>query len=525
MTVHRMMGIETEYGVLEPGQPMANPMALSAAVVAAYAQTVAATTRWDYEGEDPLADARGFRLDRAAAHPDQLTDSPADLAAALGPYHRRRPHAGERPAPMTSLVLTNGARLYVDHAHPEYSSPEVTGPRAAVTWDRAGEEIMRRSAAALAAEPAMPDVALYKNNVDGKGQSYGTHENYLMDRRVPFGDIVRYLTPFLVTRQVFTGAGRVGLGQRSEIPGFQLSQRADYIENDVGLETTFNRPIINTRDEPHADAERHRRLHVIAGDANLLQTATYLKLGTTSLVLWLLEQEAIPLALDAVALDDAVAETRAVSHDTTLSHRLTLADGRSMTALEIQRLYLEVISEAVEAAGDVDAETRDVLERWDSVLTRLAEDPMTCAADVEWVAKLRVLEGLRRRDGIGWENPRLAALDLQWSDVRPERSIYQRLAATGAVELLVTPEEVDHAVHHPPIDTRAWFRGEAIRRYGTAVSAAGWESVVLDVPGAEHLVRLPMLEPARGTREHVGEVLDQSADVAGLLEELRRRHG
>ena len=522
MTVRRMMGIETEYGVLEPGFPMANPMALSAAVVAGYAQSVA-TARWDYEGEDPLADARGFRLDRAAAHPDQLTDSPADLAARLGPYHRRRPGPEERPGPMTSLVLTNGARLYVDHAHPEYSSPEVTGPRAAVLWDRAGEEVMRRAAAALAAEPAMPDVALYKNNVDGKGQSYGTHENYLMDRAVPFGDVVRYLTPFLVTRQVFTGSGRVGLGPRSEVPGFQLSQRADYVENDVGLETTFNRPIINTRDEPHADAERYRRLHVIVGDANLLETATYLKLATTSLVLWLLEQDAVPLALDTVALDDAVAETRLVSHDTALTHRLTLADGRQMTALEIQRLYLDTIREAL--GPDVDAETRDVLARWDSVLTRLGEDPMSCAADVEWVAKLRVLEAMRRRDGLGWEHPRLAALDLQWSDVRPERSIYQRLAASGAVERLVTQEDVDAAVHAPPPDTRAWFRGETVRRYGAGVAAAGWESVVLDVPGTEHLVRLPMVEPGRGTRAQVGEALDASPDVATLLEELRRRHG
>jgi len=523
MTVRRMMGIETEYGVLEPGQPMANPMALSAAVVAAYAQTVGATARWDYEGEDPLSDARGFRLDRAAAHPDQLTDSPQDLAAALGPYRRRRPVPGERPPAMTSLVLTNGARLYVDHAHPEYSSPEVIGPRAAVAWDRAGEEVMRRAAAALAAEPAMPDVALYKNNVDGKGQSYGTHENYLMDRAVPFGDIVRYLTPFLVTRPVFTGAGRVGLGQRSEIPGFQLAQRADYIENDVGLETTFNRPIINTRDEPHADAERYRRLHVIAGDANLLEPATYLKLGTTSLVLWLLEQEAVPLALDAVALDDAVAEARLVSYDTSLTHRLTLADGRTMTALEIQRVYLDIIRDAL--GDDVDDETRDVLERWDSLLTRLGEDPMSCAREVEWVAKLRLLEGLRRRDGIGWENPRLAALDLQWSDVRPERSIYQRLAASGAVDLVVPAEEVEHAVHHPPADTRAWFRGETIRRYGSGVAAAGWESVVLDVPGTEHLIRLPMAQPDQGSREHVGDALDVSPDVGALLEELRRRHG
>ncbi|HLS74441.1 MAG TPA: depupylase/deamidase Dop [Actinomycetaceae bacterium] len=520
MTVRRMMGIETEYGIMQPGAPMANPMALSAAVVAAYAEQAGASARWDYEGEDPLADARGFRLDRAAAHPDQLTDSPADRDAALGGLRRRRPDPAGH-GPVTSLVLTNGARLYVDHAHPEYSSPEVIGPRAAVQWDRAGEEVMRRATAVLAAEPAMPDVALYKNNVDGKGQSYGTHENYLVDRAVPFGEIVRYLTPFLVTRQVFSGAGRVGLGPRSEIPGFQLSQRADYIENDVGLETTFNRPIINTRDEPHADAERYRRLHIIIGDATLLEAATYLRLGTTALVLWLLEQQAVPLALDAIALDDPVAETRLVSHDTSLTHRLTLADGRTMTALEIQQLYLEVITVAL--GDEVDPETRDVLDRWQAVLAGLGSDPMGCAAQVEWVAKLQLLEGMRQRDGAGWDDPRLAALDLQWSDLRPERSIYQRLLTAGRVETLTDPAEVARAVTDPPADTRAWFRGEVIRRYGAEVTAAGWESVVLDLPGEEHLVRLPMREPARGTRADLAALLDASPDATTLLDELRQR--
>ena len=526
MTVRRTMGIETEYGVFEPGNPMGNPMALSAAVVAAYRDVVGAgaTARWDYEGEDPLADARGFRMDRAAAHESQLTDSPAERLAALGPLRRRRPEPGLDRSPITSVVLTNGARLYVDHAHPEYSSPEVVGPLDVVRWDRAGEEIMRTAAAALAAEPAMPDVALYKNNVDGKGQSYGTHENYLMDRAVPFGEIVRYLTPFLVTRQVFCGAGRVGIGPRSEHPGFQISQRADYIENDVGLETTFNRPIINTRDEPHADAARYRRLHVIAGDANLFDVSTYLKVATTSLVLWLLEQEAVPLALDAVVLDDAVAETRLVSHDTTLTHRLTLADGRQLTALEIQRVYLEVITEALEARGAIDDDTREVLDRWDSVLTRLGQDPALCAREVEWVAKLRVLDAMRSRDGLGWDDARLAALDLQWSDVRPERSIFLRLAAGGAVERLVPDDDIATAVTDPPTDTRAFFRGEVVRRYGTRVAAAGWASVVLDDPADEHLVRLPLVEPARGTRERVLDALDASPDVASLLAHLRRDH-
>ncbi|MFC4555336.1 depupylase/deamidase Dop [Georgenia faecalis] len=516
MSVRRPMGIETEYGVLRPGDPRANPVALSTAVVAAYAATTT-TARWDYEGEDPLADARGFRLDRASAHPSQLTDAGAPRLAPLGPLERRREPVGGRPV-ASNVVLPNGARLYVDHAHPEYSSPEVMGPLDAVRWDRAGEEVMRRAAAALAA--GGEDVALYKNNVDGKGQSYGTHENYLVDRAVPFGEVVRYLTPFLVTRPVFCGAGRVGIGQRSDVAGFQISQRADFVEAEVGLETTLNRPLVNTRDEPHADPGRYRRLHVIVGDATLLEVSTYLRLGTTSLLLWLLEVGEVPLELDALALADPVGETHAVSHDPGLTHRLQLADGRELTALEIQGVYLEVLTDAVGRHG-ADAETADVLARWGSVLARLAEDPATCAAEVEWVAKLRLLDGMRRRDGLTWDDPRLAALDLQWSDVRAERSIYGRLAAAGAVERLVTDDDVAGCVARPPQDTRAWFRGETIRRYGAGVAAAGWGSVLLDVPGAPTLARVPLPDPQVGTRDRAGATLEASADVGALVAALR----
>ncbi|WP_127129240.1 depupylase/deamidase Dop [Georgenia sp. SYP-B2076] len=536
MSVHRPMGIETEYGLVEPGNPGANPMVLSAHVVAAYAAAPGSAgrgghVRWDYAGEDPLADARGFRLDRASAHPSQLTDDPDrpapsaedDDAVAGGTRTSmlRRPTAEELALPTANnAVLTNGARLYVDHAHPEYSSPEVTNPLDAVRWDRAGELVMRGAMDALRAQPALPDVVLYKNNVDGKGAAYGTHENYLVRREVNFGDIIRYLTPFFVTRPVFCGAGRVGLGQHSERPGFQMSQRADYVENDVGLETTFNRPIINTRDEPHADAGRFRRLHVIGGDANLMDVSTYLKMGTTSLVLWLLEADAVPLALDAMMLANPVGETWQVSHDTTLTHRLTLADGREMTALQIQRVYHGVVADALSQAGRTDQATHDVLERWAGVLDRLATDPASAAAEVEWVAKLQLLDRMREREGLPWHHPRLAALDLQWSDLRPERSILARLVAAGRVERLVTDAEVAAAEHTPPADTRAWFRGQVVARYPGQVAGASWESVVLDVPGAKHLVRVPMTDPLRGTRAHVGALLEGADTAAELLEAL-----
>ncbi|WP_449385282.1 depupylase/deamidase Dop [Cellulomonas soli] len=533
MSVRRVMGIETEYGILQPGRPLANPMLLSSHVVAVHAAARdggRTKARWDYDDEDPLHDARGFRLDRASAHPSLLTDDPT-AAAPSGDGLQELPRSSvqeyEDPG-AANVILTNGARLYVDHAHPEYSSPEVTNPLDAVRWDRAGELVMLASVRALAQNAALPDVALYKNNVDGKGATYGTHENYLVERAVPFGDLAARLIPFLVTRQVFTGAGRLGLGQRGERPGFQLSQRADYMEAEIGLETTLRRPIVNTRDEPHADPERWRRLHVIIGDATLLEVATYLRLGTTSLVLWLIERAVADGGaggalheLDRLALRDPVSCVHTVSHDVSLTAPLELADGRRMSALQIQRAYLEAVRSGLAHAGEpLDAQTTDVLDRWDSLLLRLGTDPASCAREVEWVAKLRLLDGMRRRDRLPWDHPRLAAVDLQWSDVRPERGLYHRLVAAGAVELLVTPEQVEQAVGHPPQDTRAYFRGEAVARYGSEISAASWDSVVFDVPGAATLQRVPMRDPLRGTRAHVGELLDTSPDAATLLAAL-----
>ena len=548
VTVRRVMGIETEYGVLQPGRPTANPMLLSSHVVAVHAaarQGGRQKARWDYDDEDPLQDARGFHLQRAAAHPSLLTDDPSRPApsgdagagapgaglpprTADGPQEVARSLVEEYEDPgAANVILTNGARLYVDHAHPEYSSPEVTNPLDAVRWDRAGELVMLASVRALASTQALPDVALYKNNVDGKGATYGTHENFLVDRAVPFADLASRLMPFLVTRQVFTGAGRVGLGQRGEEPGFQLAQRADYIEAEVGLETTLRRPIVNTRDEPHADPDRWRRLHVIIGDANQLEVATYLKLGTTSLVLWLVERAAagdaadLGAALDRLTLADPVRAVHTVSHDLTLTARVPLADGRRLTALEVQREYLHAVRTALgRGAAPVDEQTADVVARWGSLLDRLATDPASCAREVEWLAKMRLLEGLRRRDHLDWDHPRIAAVDLQWSDVRPERGLYHRLVGAGAVERLVTDEAVARAVTHPPEDTRAYFRGETIARFGAHVSAASWDSVVFDVPGAPTLQRVPMRDPLRGTRAHVEGLLDASPDVGALLAAL-----
>ncbi|MCX6480342.1 MAG: depupylase/deamidase Dop, partial [Mycobacterium sp.] len=271
--MQRIIGTEVEYGISSPNDPTANPILTSTQAVLAYAAAAgiqrAKRTRWDYEVESPLRDARGFDLSRATG-PPPIVD--ADEVGAA------------------NMILTNGARLYVDHAHPEYSAPEVTDPMDAVIWDKAGERVMEAAARHVASVPGATKLQLYKNNVDGKGASYGTHENYLMSRQTPFAAVIAGLTPFMVSRQVVTGSGRVGIGPSGDEPGFQLSQRADYIEVEVGLETTLKRGIINTRDEPHADADKYRRLHVIIGDANLAETSTYLKVGTTALVLDVIEE-------------------------------------------------------------------------------------------------------------------------------------------------------------------------------------------------------------------------------------------
>src|SRR5436190_3988858 len=493
MAIRKVCGIETEYGIVLRGVGESNPVTASSLLINAYVSQQQRKVEWDFEDESPGRDARGFAREGAMA-PEVETH-------------------------LVNAVLTNGARYYVDHAHPEFSTPECADARECVRYDKAGERILARSMqAALQVLPAGHDIVVYKNNSDRKGNSYGTHENYLMDRAVPFGRIVQHIMPHFISRQIYTGAGKVGsevLTGDAQIP-FQLTQRADFFEEEVGLETTLKRPIVNTRDEPHADAQRYRRLHVIVGDANLCEVATYLKVGVTAIVLAMIEDDYFG-DVD-LTLASPVQALRRVSDDLELAQQLELADGRRMTALEMQWELLDLARKYAEDRGLEavhDEIGRDVLDRWEATLSALEVDPMSLVRQLDWVAKYQLVDAYRARHDLAWDDPKLAAMDLQYHDVRPEKSLFARLDT----ERIVDEASVQEAIAEPPPSTRAYFRGKCLQRWASSIAAANWDSLVFDL-GTDPLRRVPMMEPLKGTAAHVDTLLEGCASPAELLERL-----
>ena len=492
MAIPKVCGIETEYGIMVRGAD-SNPVTASSLLINSYLAVNYRKVGWDFEDEHPGHDARGFAVDDLLA-PDIETN-------------------------LVNSVLTNGARYYVDHAHPEISTPECLTALEVVRYDRAAEEIIRESmAAAVTHLPEGAEILCHKNNSDGKGNSYGCHENYLLARGVPFGRIVSQVTPHFVTRQIVIGAGKVGC----ELPGmstddvpFQISQRADFFEEEVGLETTLKRPIVNTRDEPHCDASKYRRLHVIVGDANMSEVATYLKVGATAIVLAMIEDDVLG---DDWLLANPVAAIRQISHDPKLLRTVLLRNGRRVTALEVQwgmleraRKYershgLSVVGEAVGV---------DVLARWEAVLTGLESERAAVADVVDWVAKQRLIEGYAERHGLKVTDARLKALDLQYHDLRPGKCLAHRVG----LQTLIDQPDVDSAKTEPPTTTRAYFRGRCLAKWPADIVAANWDSLVFDI-GRDPLRRVPMMEPLRGTAEHVARLIDESNTPAELLARL-----
>ena len=493
MAIPKVMGTEIEYGIIVKGDPDFAPISSCVLLVNAYREDHAGEILWDYDQENPLADARGFQVDGEKYPPNQQENI------------------------ARNKTLINGARYYVDHAHPEYSCPEVTNARDLVVHEKAGElivEASRREANGLL--PPGAQMLLHKNNSDRKGNSYGCHENYLMDRRTSFKQIVEHLLPFFATRQVYTGAGKVGSENRGHPCDYQISQRSDFFETEVALDTMVKRPIINTRDEPHADREKYRRLHVIVGDSNMSEYTIYLRNGVTPLVLSMIEDGAITKNL---SLRDPVAAIRDISHDPSCRLEVQLDNGKKMTAVQLQSEYLEMAL-AYAAQHEIDDVTADVIEKWQYVLEKLADDPMDLSAEIDWVIKKRLIEEFIDRKGIDWEHPQARMLDLQYHDTRLDKGLYSMLVRQGRVERIVTDEEIQAAVHVPPEDTRAYFRGECLRRYAGEVFGVNWDSISFGVDD-EPIKRIMMAEPLKGTKRLVSELLDASPTAKDLVKKLR----
>ena len=492
MSLPSVLGTEIEYGITVRGDPDFDPISSCVLLVNAYQDNRDTRILWDYDQENPLADARGFHVEGEKYTPNQQENI------------------------ARNKTLRNGARFYVDHAHPEYSTPEVTNLLDLIAYERAGERTMENARlAASALLPTGQEILIHKNNSDRKGNSYGNHENYLIERKTPFKEIVEHMTPFLVTRQIYCGAGKVGSENRAATCEYQISQRSDFFETEVALDTMVKRPIINTRDEPHADREKYRRLHVILGDSNMSEVSTYLRVGVTRIVLALVEDGMMGAGF---AISDPVKVIKEISQDLGCKRQYAMDRGGRMSAVQVQQSYLDLALRYF-SSREIDPITKDVLVRWESALERLAEDPMLLDREIDWVIKRKLISGYIESRKLDWEHPQVQLLDLQYHDVRPDKGLYNLMERRGEVERVIEDEAIERAIHSPPTDTRAYFRGECIRRYGDAIFGVNWDSISFNM-GEELIKRILMNEPLKGTKAHVEELLDASATVEELVRNL-----
>ena len=476
--MNRVFGIETEYGIAVDGQEAVDVVAESIEIVRSYTEH-GASMKWDYDLEDPHQDARGFRARELLQDTDE---------AAYYEIDKARPLSFEEIK--GDLVLSNGARFYNDPAHPEYSTPECTTLRQLVAHDKAGERVLwesarRRNERIAGAHPERT-VRLYKNNTDFVGHSYGCHDNYLMARETPWERIVTGSIPFLVTRQIFAGAGKMGVEGENTPPQpgvFQISQRSDFFSVLVSIDTMNRRPIVNTRDEPHADTSKYRRFHVIIGDANMNEVATALKIGTTSLVLELIEKGHAP----ALELADAVEATKSISRDADYDWIVELANGKKISAIDIQRLYLDAARRHCDQSS---GETRWVLSEWETILNDLQTDPPGCTDRVDWAAKRFLLSTFREAEHLDWTDPWLQSLDMEYHNIDPVAGLYHEMLRTCAVRRFLEEEEIRDAIFQPPETTRAFFRGRSVAKFNAFISSIQWDEVVFKTPHGPRTVPL-----------------------------------
>ena len=474
--MNRVFGIETEYGITINGAESLDVVAESIALVRSYTEH-GAHMKWDYSLEDPHRDARGFRAKELLQDTDE---------SAYYEIDKSRPLSFEEIK--SDLVLSNGARFYNDHAHPEYSTPECTTLRELVAQDKAGERILAECARRRNGHlPEDQEVRLYKNNTDFVGHSYGCHDNYLMRRSVPWGRVVSGMLPFLITRQIFAGAGKMGIEVESAAsqPGvFQISQRADFFSVLVSIDTMNKRPLVNTRDEPHADVNRYRRFHVIIGDSNMSEWATALKIGTTALVLELIENATAP-EIDIAQPIDA---TKAISRDQNYDWIIELRDGRKISAIDVQRLYLKA-AQASERARE--EETAWLLREWENVLNDLERDVSSTRDRIDWVAKKFLLSALREEERLAWSDPWLQAIDLEYHNIAPDQGLFYELLRQGSIRRVVNEEEVKAAIFSPPETTRAYFRGRSVAKFNRAIASIQWDEIAFTNGTLTKRVNLP----------------------------------
>ncbi len=463
-----LFGTETEYGIAVENKGAGDLLGESRAVVRAYQGKFASP--WYYRGEDPRNDMRGF-------HVDKLTQDPDD-AQFDAPNQKPLPVEEER----ADHVLVNGARLYNDHGHPEYSTPECHSLRDLVTHDKAGERVVLACAQARMEHKGVGRVQIFKNNTDFHGSSYGTHENYLVKRDTPFADLLGGLLPFFATRIIYAGQGKMGVEPQNS-PIFQLSQRADFFTEDASVDTLYRRPLVNTRDEPHADAREWRRLHVICGDANMSEYATALKIGTTYLVTSLLETGWKP----GLRLKNAVQAIKDISRDQTFRWLADTDERGTISAVDIQRVYLQAAKEHLSGRG---ADTEWTLTEWESTLDTLERDPLALGHKLDWVAKRNLLTDYMEAENIGWSDDTLPSFDLAYSNVDPDESLYYALEQAGDMVRLTTDTEIDAAMTQAPANTRAAIRGALVSRFSESIGAAGWNRVVLRTESESWLVDL-----------------------------------
>jgi proteasome accessory factor A len=363
----------------------------------------------------------------------------------------------------SNVFLENGSRLYLDvGSHPEYATPECDSLVDLVAHDKAGErileELLHSAEERLEEEGIRGKVYLFKNNTDSAGNSYGCHENYLVGRKGDFQRVIDTLIPYFVTRQIFAGAGKLLPTARGTV--YSMAQRSEHIWEGISSATTRSRPIINTRDEPHADAERYRRLHVIAGDSNMSEYVTFAKVGATAALLQMLEDNVV---FRDLSLENPIRAIREISRDTTCQHRVRLSNGRELSALDVQWEYLERTMRYSRTTG-FPPEVDRAVQMWEHLLAGLEKDPMSLSREIDWVAKLHLIERYRDRHDLPMSSPRLAMIDLSYHDVARDRGLYHVLERKGLMERIVTDPLIERAMIEPPATTRARLRGAFIKK-------------------------------------------------------------